>query len=220
MTPEEAGRFCDACSTVVHDMTRATYSQIHKKAAEHNNDICVRVDQRRARFTGLQRRNYRRIRRFTVAAMLVFGANLFAFGSEAEANVCQSLLEEFVSPPKAKQKFSGMAIDKDNGLALANTRLVIYLDDDRVTTVTTDDEGLFKLVLPYGDENETLSFDAKSKSKYDRVELDLTKEIAANKVMTIAFEEEAEGVRGRKFKWKQKRKMKKYKNRRHYSGKF
>ena len=221
MTPEEAGRYCEACSTVVYDLTKATYSQIHRKAAENNNDLCVKVDERRARFTGLQRRNYRRVRRFVVAAMLVFGANLFAFDSVAEANTCQMLLEEFVNPPKAQQRFSGKAVDKDNGLALANTRLVIYLDDDRITTVTTDDEGMFKLVLPFGDENETLSFDAKSKSKYDRASVDLTEEKDVEEVQLIEFVEEEAGIRGRKFKWKQKRRLRRMKrNRRHFVGKF
>ena len=220
MTPTEQGKFCKLCNKTVHDLTSANYIQIHRTAQEHNNELCIRVDERRARFTGLQRRALRRAKRFAIAAMLVFGSSLFAFGEGTDVNSCQSILKEYTAAPKLKQRFRGKAMDIDNKLSLPNTRLIIFLDGDRITTVTTDDDGYFDVVLPFGEKNEVMSFKAKTKADYGTVEINLK---AINKeadATEVEFSEAYKTMRERKFKTRRQKKRRRKMNRRHISGFF
>lgn len=220
MTPSEQGKFCALCDKTVHDLTQANYIQIHNTAKAHNNELCIRVDERRARFTGLQRRALRRVKRFAIAAMLVFGSSLFAFGEGTDVSECQSILKEYTAVPKLKQRFRGKAMDVDNKLSLPNTRITIFLDGDRITTVTTDDEGYFDVVLPFGEKNEVMSFKAKTKADYGTVKINLDAIDKAADATDVEFSEAYDTIRERKFKTRRRKRPRRKARKHPISGFF
>ena len=205
MTPVEQGRFCAVCDKTVHDLSNANFNQIDRATAAYT-DVCIRVDDRRGSFTGLQRWRVRRIKRFIVAAMLAFGANLFVFASNAEAATCLESLETYVAP-KAKQRFKGQAIDHESNLPLCNTKLIVHLDDERIMSLTTDDEGRFDIVLPYGSENYSITFTAKTKTDY-QIHTIALESLENTDDVQVPFQEADDEYRHRRFRFKKNKKPK------------
>ena len=204
MTPSKVGQYCSLCEKDVHDLRKSNFSRIKAYADEHGKDLCIKVDGRRANFTGLQRAKKRKIGRFAAALILAFGTSLFAFGSEIEARHCHEQLTDLINPPKAKQHFYGKAVDAENGLPLSNTKVVVYCDRKRVKTVMTDDEGNFDVVVGYGKWNEKISFYAKTKTDYQVVEIDLEEQEITQEVQLVPFQEPEYGTRRRFFVFKTK----------------
>ena len=113
--------------------------------------------------------------------------------------------------PKAKQRFKGIAMDVDNSLALVNTKLVIYLDDEKITTITTDENGHFDIVLPYGETNNVMRFETKGSFDYNSETVQLNNINASDDVREVKFGESYRTpMKKNKLSRKQKRGLKKY----------
>lgn len=185
MTPTEQGRHCEHCDKEVTDLSKANFLEIQRKAREKAGDLCMVVDERRVNYTGPQRMFFRRMRRFAIAAMLVFGSSLFSFASPAQASECEAILTEFVGTDDDTKSFQGRAFKDNSDEALVFVRVIFYVDGDKVSETMTDETGAFTAELPYGEDGQELTIKFKSKDFYSKTNYTIGSDITFDQCLDL-----------------------------------
>lgn len=217
MSPTERGAYCKVCQREVHDFTNATTSEIKAVYEKHGGDVCGTFRDDQVRLTGLQRRKVRRMARFAVAAIVVFGMQLFSFSSSIEAHEVQTAIFEYVAPTQKLpvHHIEGVAIDQVTAQPLPYQGLTFYLDDEKVAEVETDEKGHFKLELENNDESAMLRVRPKGKKYHENEWLYNAYKVGAllpSETWTLDFPKEVKPYSYRRLNFKR--------GRAHFVGKF
>lgn len=210
MTPTEQGRHCKYCDKEVVDLSRANFLEIQRKTREKAGEICVAVDERRVNYTGPQRMFFRRLRRFAVAAMLVFGTSLFSFATPAQAENCRSILTEFVGNDNENKTLQGRAVDAKTAEVIAFVRVIFYIDGDKVGESITDEKGAFTAEIPFGDNGQKLTMKFKGKDYYAKMDFTIGEDISFERCHDIRLTQATKEKKAKKVsrkKLKQNRRM-------------
>ncbi|MEM9024944.1 MAG: carboxypeptidase-like regulatory domain-containing protein, partial [Bacteroidota bacterium] len=149
MQPAENGRFCAACDKEVRDFTQASNAEILQAYREQHGNVCGRF--RREQVNDAYPLRLKQLKRFLCAAILAFGAFLFALDAGAQQTVRQ--VQEAVLPDTAApaatngmKAFRGTVKDADSGEVLPFANVVLTAGGKDYGTVS-DFDGNYRITV-------------------------------------------------------------------------
>ena len=152
MSPQEKGRFCSSCETVVYDLRAKTPEQIREIYQEKKGKLCGVVPKDLIAEHGPST-SARFSRRFLCAVILCFGTSLFALDARGEVYV-QEVLEQTLPIPAetadADLEIRGQVRDFDTGKPLAAATVKVEVETPegkRVFNSTAGSDGDFSIAL-------------------------------------------------------------------------
>ncbi|CAN5485455.1 hypothetical protein BH10BAC1_BH10BAC1_18170 [soil metagenome] len=154
MSLSKKGRFCSSCKKNVHDFSNSTIDEIKKVYFESSDGVCghvpVKLLQEQYVERGIQQVHYSFVKKFCLAAMLCFGANLFTIDA-AKASTFYNVKTAFFNFVSSSSNdtilVKGIVQDKKTLEKLPFVNVVVYYNDTVIFTTVTNIEGEYQVKI-------------------------------------------------------------------------
>lgn len=153
MKATERGRFCDACSHDVLDLTKHSQADLNKIINQSNGHVCgiVLPEQvRQPNFWEKSWRNVRWWRRFAFCLLAVFGTALFtvstSYATKAVNHVHRVAYNSLMNATGGPFFIKGQVVDS-NGQAMTGCNVYLELGDELISGTAADIDGYFELKI-------------------------------------------------------------------------
>lgn len=160
MTVIDAGRFCDACKSNVHDFSNASAEVIAEQYELNKGRICGRISNNllREQFKNAEVRKgyFYHLKIFCWAALLGFGASLFSIPAANATGMIKQLRSHILNVERqqgetsAEVKVKGTAKDKKTAEPLPFVSVELMVNDSAVMITTTDIDGNYEFTIDPG----------------------------------------------------------------------
>lgn len=138
----ENGKFCNDCSSSIHDLTTLSKLQISQLLNSKKN-ICGKVFPNQLDDIKL----YHPLKRFAFALLLAFGSSLFIISGQAQ-DTLQAIQQSIDSSIQEKSiTFKGTIVDRETKEILPFCAIMVK-NNDQTYGVNSDLDGNFKLIIP------------------------------------------------------------------------
>ena len=172
MSVSEKGKFCSSCKKEVYDFTDASIDDIKKTFSESIGGMCGRVPvkllQEQYVEREIQKVHYSYLKKFCLAAILCFGANLFSIDSAKASTFYKVNIAFFNFVTDSKNDsivVKGVVKDKASHERISFVNVSVSHNDSVICNSVTNLNGEYEIKIPK--EYTTVDFEAASIG-YDR----------------------------------------------------